>query len=692
MTVVTTTSHDATHQKPPLLVFTTTNTPPPTTTTTTTVPLFTIAVVVPLYLYYRYTMVQYMPIMDCDEIYNYWEPLHFVWFQRGFQTWEYHTWYQLRTYAYLYHPLTLLVQWWYRSSSSSSFPFTTTMTMTDHHDHHPVDKAVLFLMLRQTVAIATACCELFFLYAVWWRYHQNPGDASSSNRRRRSVDVTNDNNNDNHTTDQASWVPYGTAVVLLTGTGMNHAASALLPSATYMSIWCLAAACFLRQHYTGFIAVAITGTLATGWPFGCICVIPMALHICYQEVWVDRRPWTFLITIVIITVLVQAVVTWIDMIHYGSITFPTLNIFVYNAGQSNDTLYGVEPLSYYIKNLLLNCNIASILGCLAIPVYLLLTTSTTSTTKESELVQPRHFSTPRYDAKVTTILLSLPIWFLITLPRPHKEERFMYPIYPVLMFGAVITMDVLWSHVLRLVMPPFHRPPRVPPAMSSSSSSPPNPSRDHWKRWYHWKIVGCIVTCLPIVLLSWSRTYALYKYYHAPIDVYQHLSTVLSQSTAAANEEHLVCTCGEWYRYMSSFYLPEGGAVQIPIGFVPSSFRGQLPQPFSSHGSRPESLEHLQPFNDRNAEETDRYVKDLRQCQYLIDVSDSNDCRSQWDAATNVIPVYAVPFLDADRTTTWYHRIWYIPYLHERARDQGRVTYKNYTLYRLETTAYNDKL
>ena len=83
---------------------------------------------------------------------------------------------------------------------------------------------------------------------------------------------------------------------------------------------------------------------------------------------------------------------------------------------------------------------------------------------------------------------------------------------------------------------------------------------------------------------------------------------------------------------------------------------------------------------------TERYVNDIRQCQYLVDVSDSDDCRAQFMTIPNiqVIPLYSVPFLDTDRTGSILHRILYIPYVHEQAHRNGHVVYKNYTLYRIE--------
>jgi hypothetical protein len=41
------------------------------------------------------------PILDCDEVFNYWEPLHNLIHGSGLQTWEYAPTYALRSYLYL---------------------------------------------------------------------------------------------------------------------------------------------------------------------------------------------------------------------------------------------------------------------------------------------------------------------------------------------------------------------------------------------------------------------------------------------------------------------------------------------------------------------------------------------------------------------------------------------------------------
>lgn len=40
-------------------------------------------------------------ISDCDETFNYWEPLHYLLYNKGLQTWEYSPEFALRSYTYL---------------------------------------------------------------------------------------------------------------------------------------------------------------------------------------------------------------------------------------------------------------------------------------------------------------------------------------------------------------------------------------------------------------------------------------------------------------------------------------------------------------------------------------------------------------------------------------------------------------
>jgi alpha-1,2-mannosyltransferase len=62
-------------------------------------------------------------IHDCDETYNYLEPLHFLLFGSGMQTWEYSSQYALRSYLYLLLHATLL----FLCVSSGMFAAATSM-------------------------------------------------------------------------------------------------------------------------------------------------------------------------------------------------------------------------------------------------------------------------------------------------------------------------------------------------------------------------------------------------------------------------------------------------------------------------------------------------------------------------------------------------------------------------------------
>lgn len=43
----------------------------------------------------------YAPIQDCDEVFNYWEPTHYLNHGFGFETWEYSPEYAIRSWLYI---------------------------------------------------------------------------------------------------------------------------------------------------------------------------------------------------------------------------------------------------------------------------------------------------------------------------------------------------------------------------------------------------------------------------------------------------------------------------------------------------------------------------------------------------------------------------------------------------------------
>lgn len=600
------------------------------------------AVIAPLYVSWRVWLASRMPITDCDEVYNYWEPLHYLLYHRStsdggggsMQTWEYAHEYALRTYGYLlplqYASLYIVQPLLSMSSPALAANFVGSFGLSTEAADAVPSKVALFVMLRALLAALTACAELFWLYSLV---------------RPKQTKIVSDSSC-NHNTVVIGW----TAVLLCTCSGMNHAAGAFLPSATWMGVWCVTAACLAREWHFTFVTFSVVATLSTGWPFGAVCVVPMAMHILYKEYGAGRL-LPFLSWIVAVTVVVQCTVLCIDYQHYGIWTSPTVNIITYNAGGSGDELYGIEPTSYYVKNLLLNLNLMAVLGVVAIPIYLLVPSLEREPTAAAFI-----------DWNIVSMLLCLPAWFAVTIPRPHKEERFLFPVYPVLVFGAVLTVDTVLT---RLILPLLRKLRVAVPETAAQE-----------KRQQQVRVLGHVAIWIPVILISLCRTAALQKYYSAPLAVYSTLST---QPSLQTQHSHLVCTCGEWYRFPSSFYLPTG----VQLGFLPSSFTGQLPQAFSEHGSRQASQAVLQPFNDRNLEQKERYVSDVTSCGWIVDMADGECVMTQLPYSSRATDLASVPFLDAERTST-LHRTLYLPFQHEKARQVGRVTYQDYVLYKID--------
>lgn len=536
--------------------------------------------VVPLYISWRIYAANRMPILDCDEVFNYWEPLHFLSHGSGLQTWEYAPNYALRTYAYL-RPM----QWYSRLVSPVA---SIVAPMLVDHQVSTV-KLATFIVLRSTLAALSACGELIFVTAL----SQDVPFAESLTRQ----------------TLVSKSVSYTTALLLLTSAGMTHAAGAYLPSSSVMIAWMLCASFYVRMQVRLFCALAVVATLCLGWPFGVIVFVPMGIDILRR----DRFPIRLMCGVALWTVLVQTVVMLLDYQQYGKWTSAILNIFRYNAQSGGDELYGIEPASFYFKNLSLNFNYVAILGMLFLPLSMLL-----------------RFCKRPLPTSLIVLVAPLYLWLAIVVPRPHKEERFLFPIYPALVLAAVLVVQQVWNAV----------------CLGQRSKA------------HAWRQNLWILCLLPSCLISQSRSMALSKYYTAPLKVF----AALPVSTPG-----LVCTCGEWYRFPSSYYLPQG----YQLGFLPSSFSGQLPKAFGPEGSRAGSN-----FNDANKEEHDRYV-DPDSCDYVVELESSADadCLAVMSKSSSVEWTKLVnePFLNAQETAS-LHRILYIPFLH-------KAVYSSYSLY-----------
>ena len=585
-----------------------------------------------LILTLRSVLITHSPIQDCDEVFNYWEPLHYLLHNTGMQTWEYSPQFGLRTFTCLYplYVIGTIVQWFITTGSS---------------------KVLQFTILRGLLAGASGYleynCHLAMLASPWLsQLTHNPTSSSSS-------------------------VGYTYLVFTLLSPGMFHASGALLPSAMAMQCVTLSLTLFLqfspvedfnslekkKKNVTvleRMICIGLVATLAFAWPFCAVLWIPIGIYAMYYhyharaKIGIQR----LLQRTASQAMLIQAVASIIDCYHYRTIwTVPSWNIFWYNAASGSDELYGTEPMLYYVKNLLLNFTpIVIVLSCFTCMLYV-----------------PYQYYKSRSNNNLFILLFvssiaPMLLWLMILVPRPHKEERFMFPIYPLICFTAAIGFEVMIESITTAA------------AVTTYGGSVMCSKR----------MMRCVGIVL-IAILSLGRIAALCKYYSAPISLYTHLSNNEFESLASSSNDldvdmvmKNVCVGGDWHRFPSSFFLPES---QAQLAYVPSEFKGQLPQPFSSGGVADDPI---QPFNDENREEPARYIAGgIDSCDYVIELvlQSSNassaviDQMHQSDKIWEII--YQADFLDSVATSA-FHRVIYLPYI-------SKVEMGKYVLYRKAT-------
>ena len=181
-------------------------------------------------------------------------------------------------------------------------------------------------------------------------------------------------------------------VFLMAMPGMFVSSVSLLPSSVCLTLILFHESARLSGAWRRATLFAVAAVLWPGWPFIAVYFLPFFIDTLWTE------PFLEIIKVGLsagIGIGFPVAVT--DFFFYGSLTLPLLNVLRYNAVEGGDELYGVEPASYYVKNLALNVT----------PVILLLFLGGSLS---------RH---------------ALPggLWLLTLFARPHKEERFTYPAY-----------------------------------------------------------------------------------------------------------------------------------------------------------------------------------------------------------------------------------------------------------------------
>lgn len=216
--------------------------------------------------------------------------------------------------------------------------------------------------------------------------------------------------------------------------------------------------------------LATTGIFALGailgWPFALVLGLPYV----FEELFIQsgdrvapklitqwfRARISRWISAVFTASLIAVPVFIIDTLAYGRTVLVPLNIVRYNVLSARrgagPGLYGTAPTSYYLQNLALNFNILLPLALLSAPALALtllidrarlgLPVSKKAATSKA---QAESKDAPMGEGSSPPTLLMLRLapfyaWLALLNAQAHKEERFMFPTYPLLAFNAAVTL------------------------------------------------------------------------------------------------------------------------------------------------------------------------------------------------------------------------------------------------------------
>ncbi|XP_041974243.1 alpha-1,2-mannosyltransferase ALG9 [Aricia agestis] len=539
------------------------------------------AVALTLILAARLTAAYWGQISDCDETYNYWEPLHYLVYGNGLQTWEYSPKYALRSYL----PLWLF-----------AVPAKMLSLIMS-----PVS---VFYTLRSILAVLTSCAELMFYKAVCHEFGVHVGRV---------------------------WL-----ALVLPAAGCFASTAAMLPSAWSSALVTAALACWWRRRYpSAILLVAATSILS--WPFTALLGVPIALDMLVLK----RQIFEFIkwSAIALVIFLVPTVI--VDSWHYGRLVVTPWNIISYNIfTEHGPDLYGVEPWTYYFVNGFLNFNIVWVLS-LSCPLLLAACGAVARSTVRASFCAPYWLS-----------LMPLALWLLVFMVQPHKEERFLYPVYSAIVLAGAVSLDCVQKLTFAL------------------GTELLGWRRERERRHYLAYTGPLVVVCVLLAGVGGlSRIAALYQNYHGPMTMLRPLSDDVTNDHVIndhAGDHVIVCYGKEWYRSPSHFHLQHGR-----IRFVRSEFDGQLPAPYDEQHNATRMIHPH--FNDMNKGDNRTLLKPS-ECHYLVD--------SDLGSPTKLEPSYhkdptwevinTVPILDAAKSHKIF-RAFYVPLLSSKHLVYGNM-------------------
>lgn len=360
-----------------------------------------------------------------------------------------------------------------------------------------------------------------------------------------------------------------------------------------------------------FTMVALLTSIGgcTGWPFSMILISPFILYSLLESL--IRSPKSvlknyhsvvktfgiYLLSGASCLFFIAYFISQLDSLFYKKVTYVAFNIMSYNIFNTDELsgphIFGVESPDWYVKNLLLNFHVFFVIALL-------------------------NFLTIFNRYQLVIYKLPLLIWFAILTSQPHKEERFMYPIYHLISisFAQFMSCETFNScSIMKLFK----------------------------------KLLNCTVLLLTTILFL-TRINNLNSNYSAPINVLKYLSDSTSNFSPVPEN---ICMGREWYHYPSSLFLNDNQRLR----FTQSSFDGMLPGDFleprvNSFEGLVNATSHIpQGFNNMNKFNPD-FITSTDECTYYIDIDkeiSENDATSILDAEKWEI-MYCQDILDVDNS------------------------------------------
>jgi alpha-1,2-mannosyltransferase len=510
-------------------------------------------------------------IADCDETYNYWEPLHRIMYGTGLQTWEYSPEFAIRSYAFLLP---------YAAAARLG---TFLVSLVPASPSLP-SKLIAFYSVRVTQGVICAVAEVSLYNACLFRFG------------RHSARIL--------------------LALLAASPGMFRASTEFLPSSFAMIALTFAISHWMMGRFRAAVVCVAIGS-GLGWPFAALLAIPMACHISLRRGLVSLVSTSAACALLLLGFMVP-----IDSFYFGRLVVAPLNIVMYNIFSppgAGPNAFGVEPWTFYAFNLALNCNV-SLLLLLSYPVQCLI----------DVLVCPICRDGPQrareYRLSRGVFLSPTFLWLLVFVNQPHKEERFLAPIYPLIALVAAVALND-WCTLL----------------VGSLRA------RRH--------IISCLVILLAFVLGT-SRVAMQLHSFGAPFRVFTHFTKHELQdglgprnapsAFSSSHQDINICVGKEWYRFPSHFFLP---APRYRMRFTRSLFSGLLPKYFdeAEDGMRkvPRGMNML------NNEDPLQYVREpaAENCHYYLDLdlSHRSDDEPQSAKDENPIPKLSRHVLSAEK-------------------------------------------